>query len=348
MNLPLTLAIPCRADEPGLAETLESLRAACHHLHEPVELMICLNGVRRTHSCRPLEAVRAFCRRYGIPLQEMWDPGQEGETAPLQRGTSSSLLPPGETGMREERESQGEEAAEKAPLQRCTVLLTEQLGKPHAWNRLWRCATGELVLFCDADVRVAADAVSHLLDRLQREPQLRLVAAREVPILPADATVWSRMGAIPYRFDFGNAGGRLYAIRKTAFAGDMPVDLLLEDAWLTVAVGRRWVAKEWRAHVYFLPPATWRDYFAERVRTEGGKLQIRRAHAALLANGPIAQYRWDHLWRGIRIREYPLVLLALGVRLLARVVAWRALLRRDFYALYRPFPSTKEWLAAER
>lgn len=344
MNPPLTVAIPCRADEPGLAGTLESLRAACHHLHGPVELVVCLNGLQRAHTCWPLEAVRAFCRRYGIAVEEVWDTGQEGI-----RGTPVSFLPQGKTAKQAEPGSLTDVArtAEGAPLRRCTVLLTEQLGKPPAWNRLWRHAAGELVLFCDADVRVAADAVSRLLDRLQREPQLRLVAAREVPVLPADATVWSRMGALPYRFDFGNAGGRLYVIRKTAFTGEMPADLLLEDAWLTVAVGRRWVAKEWRARVYFLPPATWRDYFAERVRTEGGKLQIRRAHAALLANGPIAQYQWTQLWRGIRMREYPLVLLALGVRFLAKVVAWGVLLRKDCYALYRPFASTKEWLAVE-
>lgn len=350
MNLPLTLAIPCRADEPGLAETLESLRTACRHLHGPVELVMCLNGLRRTHPCRPLAAVRAFCRRYGIPVQEMWDPGQAGETTPLQGGTPVSLLPQEETKRSEALQDQPGVAAptEVGPLRRCTVLLTEELGKPRAWNRLWKCAAGELVLFCDADVRVAADAVSCLLDRLRREPQLRLLAAREVPVLSPGATLWSRLGAIPYRFDFGNAGGRLYLIKKTALAGEMPEDLLLEDAWLTVAVGRRWVAKEWHAQVYFLPPATWRDYFAERVRTEGGKLQLRRAHTALLASGPIAQYPWGDLWRGIRVREYPLVGLALGVRLLARVVAWSALLRKDFYALYRPFASTKEWLAAER
>jgi hypothetical protein len=123
----------------------------------------------------------------------------------------------------------------------------------------------------------------------------------------------------------------------------MPEDLLLEDAWLTVAVGRQRVAKELQAHVFFLPPATGRDYFAERVRTEGGKLQMRRLHKNLLAAGPIAQYRWSEFWREIRLTEYPLVGLALMVRWIARLWARLALTRKDFYALYRPFRSTKGW-----
>jgi glycosyltransferase involved in cell wall biosynthesis len=235
-----------------------------------------------------------------------------------------------------------------SPLPSFTVLLTEQAGKPLAWNTLWRWAGGEMVLFCDADVRVDKDAVYYLYTRLQQDAQLRLVAAREVPVLEGEGTLWSRMGAIPYRFNFGNAGGRLLLIRKDALPGGMPEDLLLEDAWLTVAVGRHHVAKEMRAQVFFLPPATGRDYFAERVRSEGGKLQIRRAHGALLAAGPIAEYRWSQFWQGIALQEYPLIILALAVRGLARLWARLALTRKDFYALYRPFSSTKGWMSWRR
>jgi hypothetical protein len=155
--------------------------------------------------------------------------------------------------------------------------------------------------------------------------------------------MWSRMGAIPYRFNFGNAGGRLLVIRKGALSDEMPEDLLLEDAWLTVAVGRQRVAKEWRAQVYFLPPTSGRDYFAERVRTEGGKLQIRRAHGQLLADGPIATYHWTHFFRTIALREYPLVFCAVLVRGVASLWARLMLVNKDFYALYRPFRTTKTW-----
>ena len=204
------------------------------------------------------------------------------------------------------------------------------------------------MLFCDADVRVDRDAVYQLYARLQQEPWLRLVAAREVPVLQGGGTWWSRMGAVPYRFDFGNAGGRLYLICKDVLPEAMPEDLLLEDAWLTVAVGKQRVAKELRAQVFFLPPATWRDCFAERVRTEGGKLQLHQAHRALLAAGPVARYDWPQFWREITIREYPLLVCAVGLRVLARLWARFALTRKDFYALYRPFSSTKGWIFTHR
>jgi hypothetical protein len=108
-------------------------------------------------------------------------------------------------------------------------------------------------------------------------------------------------------------------------------------------VGKGRAAKEWRAIVYFLPPASGRDYFAERVRTEGGKLQIRREHGNFLKDGPIATYQWSRFFRDIAWQEYPLVIVALLVRGLAHLWARLALINKEFYALYRPFLTTKDW-----
>lgn len=215
-------------------------------------------------------------------------------------------------------------------------------------NTLWQWAGGDLLLFCDADVRIDPQAIASLYARMRTEPQLGLVAAREVPMLETAASIWSRMGALPYRFNFGNAGGRLFLIRKDVLSEPLPEDLLLEDAWLTVAVGKQRVRKAMQAQVFFVLPQTWRDYFAERVRAEGGKMQMRRQHAHLLENGPVAEYPWAGFLRRIRLREYGLVLLALGIRGLARLWAWRRLKRAGFYSLYRPFTSTKQWSVAEQ
>jgi hypothetical protein len=331
----LSVAIPCRADEPGLGATLDSLFTACQHPRLPRqflrEMVVCLNGLKRGKPCAPLAAVHDFAVRHGISVKEVW-PEQEDKSAGSEPFSLISA-------------NQGSTNSSRLSF---IVLLTEQRGKPPAWNTLWEWTTEEMALFCDADVRVAEDAVYYLHDKFQQESHLRLVAAREVPVLQHQGTLWSRMGALPYRFDFGNVGGRLYLIRKNAIAGAMPEDLLLEDAWLTVAVGKRYVAKDLRAQVFFLPPATWRDCFAERVRTEGGKLQIRRVHGDLLTEGPIAQYRWRQFLRDIAMHEYPLVACSLGLRLFARLWAWFALRRKDFYALYRPFSSTKSWTLTNR
>lgn len=331
----LSVAIPCRADEPELGATLESLFAACQHPRLPQrfmrELVVCINGLKQGEPCAPLAAIYDFAIRRGMPVKEVW-PEQEDKSAESEPPT---FIP-------------ASHASTNSPHPSFIVLLTERRGKPPAWNTLWKWTKEETVLFCDADVRLAEDAVYYLLAKFQQEPHLRLVAAREVPVLHGKGTLWSRMGALPYRFDFGNAGGRLYLIHKKAMAGTMPEDLLLEDAWLTVAVGKRDVAKELRAQVFFLPPATWGDCFAERVRTEGGKLQIRRVHGNLLAEGPIAQYHWRQFLRDIAVREYPLVACSLGLRILARLWAWFSLKRKDFYALYRPFSSTKNWTLMNR
>ena len=338
----LSLTIPCRADEPDLGSTLESLLTACLSPQLPVgcvrELLICINGVGpdracpepSRRACPPLLAVRDFCTRHAIAVQEIELSSQSQPAQPAQP----------------EQAQQSSPGADGALT--CRILLAAWRGKPRAMNALWQWACGELLLFCDADVRVDPQAIASLYAHVQTEPQVGLVAARETPILEAGSSIWSRMGALPYRFNFGNAGGRLFLIRKDALSGPMPEDLLLEDAWLTVAVGKQRVRKAMQAQVFFVLPRTWRDYFAERVRAEGGKIQLRRQHAHLLENGPVAEYPWAEFLRKIRIREYGLALVALCIRGLARVWAWGRLQRSGFYTLYRPFTSTKRWGSAIR
>ena len=326
----LSLVVPCRADEPDLGSTLESLLAASLSPQLPSgcvrELLVCINGVGPDRACPPLLAVRDFCTRHAISLREI----------ALSSAEQAQTHTP----------SQSSPGAEGRGAWTCRVLLAAWRGKPRAMNTLWQWACGDLLLFCDADVRIEPQAIADLYARMRAEPQLGLVAAREVPMLEPEASIWSRMGALPYRFNFGNAGGRLFLLRKEALSEPMPEDLLLEDAWLTVAVGKQRVCKVMQAQVFFVLPQTWRDYFAERVRAEGGKMQIRRQHARLLANGPVAAYPWAEFLRTIRIHEYGLTLLALGLRGLARLWAWRRLRRAGFYSLYRPFVSTKQWSAA--
>lgn len=339
----VSLAIPCRADEPDLGRMLESLLTASLSPQLPSgcvrELLVCINGISPNgvgpdhacpepsrRACPPLLAVRDFCARHAMPVREI------------------ALAAQGQPDQAQEFAHQDSPGTDGAL--RCRVLLAAWRGKPRAMNALWQWACGDLLLFCDADVRVDPSAIAHLYVQLQTEPQLGLVAARETPLLEDKASIWSRMGALPYRFDFGNAGGRLFLIRKEVLSQPMPEDLLLEDAWLTVAVGKPYVRKVMLAQVFFVLPRTWHDYFAERVRAEGGKIQIRRQHAHLLENGPVAEYPWTEFVRHMRAYEYGLALVALCIRGLARLRAWRLLRRAGFYTLYRPFTSTKRWGSA--
>ena len=174
-----------------------------------------------------------------------------------------------------------------------------------------------------------------------------LVAAREMLVLETKPRVWSRIGALPYRFNFGNAGWTpLLDTQRCPEVSPCRKDLLLEDAWLTVAVGKQYVRKAAPAQVFFVFPGRGVIILLSGSAAEGGKIQLRRQHAHLLENGPISAYPWVEFLRNIRTHEYGLTLFA------CVSVAWRgcgpgdASSRSDFYTLYRPFTSTKRWAVA--
>ena len=106
----LSLTIPCRADEPDLGSTLESLLTASLSPQLPVgcvrELLICINGVGpdracpepSRRACPPLLAVRDFCTRHALPVQEIElssqpnQPNQLNQLNQLNQSRLTSLL----------------------------------------------------------------------------------------------------------------------------------------------------------------------------------------------------------------------------------------------------------------
>ena len=203
---------------------------------------------------------------------------------------------------------------------RTSVIHEPRADKARAWNLVRSACTTPWVVFCDADVEVAPDALVRLVEALEARPDLALASARQVPLLDG-ATMVARAAALPYRFDFGVVGGRLYALR-TAALERMPEGLLLEDGWLSARLGRERLVTVADAEVRFRPPATVADYFRERLRTEAGKVQIRdgrRARGA--AAPPIAAYPWSEMRRRLGPADWPLVAFNLGVRACARVAA---------------------------
>ncbi len=331
MKSAISLVVPCRADEPDFRSTLDSLLIASdsHSLPDNCvkELIVCINGGNVEKDCPPLRAVRYFCDANKLRLDEVW----LDESRPTIENELTSY--------------DGRVVDQKL---RCLVLSAPWRGKPRAMNALFKRSRSNLLVFCDADVRVDPEAIAHLYSEAICKNGPYLIAATEVPDDSASGSLWWRLGALPYRFDFGNVGGRLFLIRKNALRKPLPEDLLLEDAWITVAVGKKHVRKLKSARVFFVPPLTWSDYFAERVRAEGGKIQIKRQYKHLLLAGPVAKYPWMEMLRRVRMREYIHVILILVTRVVARLVAYVRLTRSDFYGLYRPFKSTKDWSTGGR
>jgi hypothetical protein len=213
-----------------------------------------------------------------------------------------------------------------------------------AWNAIRAAARAPLLVFADADVRVAVDAVTRLVQRLEAAPRLAIAAGREVAMLAPEDGLPARVAALPHRFDFGNVPGRLYALRSAALPEPMPEHVLAEDAYLTVRVGPAGFTKEHEARVYLRPPGTWTDYLRQRVRGEVGKLQLAREFGDLRRRHGFGRYPWAAFVRAIAPREYPLVVLSLAARVYARGRAlWEV--RHGFPTGWAVLPSTKAWSA---
>jgi len=298
----LTVAVPCRADEPALGRTLAGLERAVHRVAadgREVRWAICVNG---SSGGAALAAARAFAARIGAAAQVLEDPRAD---------------------------------------------------KARAWNLVRSACTTPLVAFCDADVEVADDALELLVAALEREPQVALASARQVPVLTPfvgestaaagsarRATLVARAASLPYRFDFQVVGGRLYVMRAAAVER-MPEALLLEDGWLSARLGNDALRTVAAAEVRFHPPTTLADYLRERLRTEAGKIQIhterRRAGAPAT---PIARYRWRQMLALLGPSDLPLVAVNLGVRFVARGIAEVAA-RRGRSIRWSPIASSK-------
>lgn len=272
----LTVGVLCRADEPALEVTLDSLTRAAIRVREQqgreVRFSICVNGFPE----------------------------------PVARGTAAFRAASAFAAM--------------GPSNQTQVIVEPRADKARAWNlvRAW-CRT-PLLAFCDADVELDAAALAELALELERDPRVALVSAHQIPVLTRGSLV-ARAAALPQRFDLGVVGGALYMMRIDAVE-QMPEGLLFDDAWLSAWIGRQALKRAPGAVVRFRPPATLGDYFRQRLRTEAGKVQLRRLRATgALPPGPVARYPWNAMIRGLSVRDWPLAGVNLAVRCAARAVA---------------------------
>lgn len=315
----VTIGIPASAGEQDLAGTLASLRASAERAALRYEMIVAVNG---PGAPAPAESgVVAFACAIDIPV------GYEDSAAPQKSDECPAA-----------KESA---VANWGGLLALRLLRLPVQSKVAAWNALRAAARAPIIVFADADVRVAPDALGALVRRLDESPTLAIAAGREVARLEIRDGLVARVAALPYRFDFGNVPGRLYALRVAAMPEAMP-PVVAEDGYLTVRFGRRRFAKDPQAVVYLRPPITWRDYLRQRVRHELGKLQLQRDFDALYRRHGFGRSPRREFLRAITPREYPLVALALGVRWCARLLAWRAM-RSGVPTGWAVLPSTKIW-----
>jgi len=312
---PVTLAVPCRSDEPALGRTLAaalaSWRQAPASQTHGLEVLVCLNG---GDGPQPRADLLAFAREAGVPLAQI----------DLERGDGTASAPPA------------------SPLT-LAALVTRRAGKPIAWNALRQRAHGPLALFVDADVSFGTDAFGLLLGALAASPHAALASAKTT--CAPRAGLFEGIMAAPYGVDFANLSPQLYAARVAALPPAMPEDLIEPERWLELVLGCNRIVRVPAARVVVRLPGTLPDFFRQRIRIEMGKVQLARRYPELAARGapqPRARAALATLGPGglVRLAAY------LGLRSAAHAVAWWRYRRGATAGIWRQAATTKRWDAA--
>jgi hypothetical protein len=312
----VTVAIPCRADEPSLGLVVDQVMANCRRAafwgRATLELLVCVNGAQRRPDARPIETLRARCRAHGIPLDELW----------LCGGRSPVPAPP------------------TLPVS-ARLFVTGVGGKARAWNLLRTAAAGDPVFVCDADVTFSDDAFSRLYDGLRGDPDLVFYTPKTD--CRHEGGLLERIVAAPYRLEFPNLSGQLYVMAARRAPRRMPEDLIEPERWLELETGAERVGRDSRARVYVRLTATLPDFFRQRVRIEMGKIQLQRDYPHLLARSR-PQPRFRDAWSRPASERVALAAY-LGLRSVAHAWAWWRYRRADLESVWRQARTTKRWSA---
>ena len=310
----VTLAIPCRTDEPALGRTLDAALASWRSTPEAasasLEVLVCINGTA-PETAAALAAFEAFARGHGELVARV---DADDPTAAV------AARPP-------------------APLM-VVVLLTREAGKPHAWNLLRRHARGARVVFLDADVAIAPATLGLLLGALAADPAAVIASAKTVCV--PRPTSFERVMAAPYGVDFPNLSAQLYAARTAALPPSMPTDLIEPERWLELVVGQEHIVRVPEARVQVRLPADLADFLRQRVRIEMGKVQIAHDYAGLLPRSA-PQPRGRAALRALPPAELLRLGAYLALRLVPHLIAqWRVRTGRTA-GVWKQAASTKRW-----
>ena len=169
---------------------------------------------------------------------------------------------------------------------RISVLRDPGRGKPAALNLAFQQAKGDIIILSDGDVHVAEGAVSALLAKFKND--VGAVCGRPVStndrstmlgywshLLTDAGAHWRRMQG-----DFIECSGYLYAIRNVVKR--IPADVLADDAYISHVIAERGyrIAYAPAAQVYVKYPTTFADWIAQKRRSAGGYLHIRKRFGA--------------------------------------------------------------------
>jgi hypothetical protein len=307
----VTLAVPCRTDEPAVARTLTEALASWRRTRSArtaaLEVLVCLNGAGGD---RTRAELAALAHAAGTELVVVDVDARE------------AVLPP-----------------RLGPLV-VAALVTRRAGKPIAWNVLRRAARGAVAIFADADVSFTADAFGLLLDTLDSHPGAVLASAKTT--CAPRRGLFEAIMAAPYGVDFPNLSAQLYGARVAGLPAAMPEDLIEPERWLELVVGRERLVRVPEARVVVRLPGTLADFFRQRIRIEMGKVQLDRDYGELARRGA-SQPRGRAALASLPPADLARLGAYLGLRTAAHALAWWRWRRGETAGIWRQAATTKQW-----
>ncbi len=310
----VTLAVPCRTDEPALRRALETAWAswsAGPAATRGLEVLVCLNGDLTTG--RALDDVRSFARARNVAAG----------VVDADAGVWADPPPAGGVIV--------------------AALCSARAGKALAWNVLRRAARGDTTIFMDADVWFPADTVGRLVSALAESPDAVLASARTR--CTTRGSWFESVMAAPYGVEFPNLSPQLYAARTDRLPAAMPENLLDPERWLELTIGAAEIVRASGAEVVVRLPATLRDFFRQRVRIEMGRVQLGAEYPRLLGRGAAQPDARDVL-RQLGAADLARLGVYLALRRTVHAVARRWYARGRTRDVWAQPTSTKEWDAA--
>lgn len=169
--------------------------------------------------------------------------------------------------------------------QHTLFVENERQGKAAALNKVAELASGEILVLCDADVRVDSQSIFSLSKAFMEDPELE-VASAKVSVLRGPNKVLTKIGELSaqaldnYRQLPSGEGlwmvcGHLYAVKTIAWK-DIPEYVVSDDVYIglrSVSQGRK-IRYVHEALVYIYYPQTWGDYFSQKLRNRFARRQL--------------------------------------------------------------------------
>jgi hypothetical protein len=308
MHAPVTIAIPCRTDEPALGRTLDAAWASATDAGVAPATLVCLNGAGGDTSSAAAQ-LGAAAARTGRTLHTVdVDAGARPETT----GDPRAIV----------------------------VLRTRRPGKAIAWNWLRDALATDDVVFLDADVSLGPHALGRLLAALAAASDAILASPKTT--CAARPTFFERIMAAPYGVDFPNLSGQLYAARVAGLPPRMPEDLIEPERWLELVIGASHMVREPKALVIVRLPGSLRDFYRQRIRIEMGKVQLERDYPELATRGN-AQPRLRTALASLGVTDALRLGAYVVLRESAHAIARRRYGRQTTADAWVQAGSTKEW-----